>query len=134
MQNNNTYNVVIIDDSEIDLELLAHIVSEIPNVTVFKFQSGKEAVRFLSTNNTHVVDLVLCDYEMPKVNGLDVLMKFRAKNISVPFIFISAYVNIQLVNICKSEGATGFVVKPYITHKLQAKIEKAMNYKYRLQA
>lgn len=129
-----TYNIVIIDDSEIDLELLAHIVSDLPDVKVFKFHCAIKAVKFLASSPKGSIDLVLCDYEMPKLNGLDVLMRFRKKNITVPFIFISAYVSVELANLCKSEGASGFVVKPYVSHQLLAKVERAMNYQYRLQA
>jgi len=125
---------VIIDDSEIDLELLAHIVSDLPNVNVYKFQRSVDAIRFFSSHSKLSIDLVLCDYEMPKYNGLDLLIKFRNRNISAPFIFISAYVSSELANLCKSEGATGFIVKPYITHQLLAKIEKAMNYQHLMQA
>jgi two-component system NtrC family response regulator len=121
---------VIIDDSEIDLELLAHVVSDIPNVNVYKFQQGRHAVEFLSKNDDINIDLVLCDYEMPKLNGLDILIRFRNKNMSTPFIFISAYVNVELANLCRSEGATGFIVKPYVTHEILTRIEKAMNYQY----
>jgi CheY-like chemotaxis protein len=124
---------VIIDDSEIDLELLAHVVSDLSDINVYKFQHGLDAVDFLSSNSKINIDLVLCDYEMPKCNGLDVLIKFRKKNISAPFIFISAFVSVELANLCKSEGATGFIVKPYVTHQLLTKIEKVLNYQHRLQ-
>jgi two-component system NtrC family response regulator len=125
---------VVIDDNEIDLELLAHVVSDLPNVNVHKFQNSTDAIRFFSNSNKLKIDLVLCDYEMPKYNGLDLLVKFRNRTISTPFIFISAYVSIELANLCKSEGATGFIVKPYITHQLLNKIEKAMNYQHLMQA
>jgi two-component system chemotaxis response regulator CheY len=116
------------------LELLAHVVSDLPNVKIYKFQQGAHAVEFLSKNSKLNIDLVLCDYEMPKLNGLDILIKFRNTNMSAPFIFISAYVNMELANLCKSEGATGFIVKPYITNQLLTKIEKVMNYQHGLQA
>jgi CheY-like chemotaxis protein len=133
LTNIKTYNVVIIDDSEIDLELLAHVVLDLPNINVLKFRNSPDAVDFLSKKREVNIDLVLCDYEMPKFNGLDILIKFRKKNISAPFIFISAYISGDLANMCKSEGATGFIVKPYVTHELLTKIEKAMNYQYSLQ-
>lgn len=120
--------MVVIDDSEIDLELLAHIISDLPNVQVHKFQQASNAIAFLRSDKDFSIDLVLCDYEMPKFNGLDILIKFRKKNISVPFLFISAYVSDELANLCKSEGATGFIVKPYITHQLLSVVEEALNY------
>lgn len=128
MQHTKNYNVVVIDDSEIDLELLAHIISDLPNVQVHKFQQASNAIAFLRSDKDFSIDLVLCDYEMPKFNGLDILIKFRKKNISVPFLFISAYVSDELANLCKSEGATGFIVKPYITHQLLSVVEEALNY------
>ena len=122
-----TYNVIVIDDSEIDLELLALIISDLPQVNVLKFRNSSEALKLLSKKNPITIDLVLCDYEMPKFNGLDLLIKFR-NNSFTPFIFISAYISTKLVNLCKSEGATGFIVKPFVTRDLLAKIKKAMNY------
>lgn len=122
------FTVLIIDDCEVDLELLAHIVSDLPNVNVLKFKNSWDVINLLSNKIIDDVDLVLCDYQMPRFNGLDILIKFRSINKSTPFIFISAYMDTKLVNTCKSEGATGFIVKPYITHQLLAKIEKVMNY------
>ncbi|WP_293745965.1 response regulator [uncultured Paraglaciecola sp.] len=126
--------MVIIDDNEIDLELLAHVVSDLTEVNVNKFQHASEALDFLINKNKTRIDLVLCDYEMPKYNGLDILIKFRKKNISVPFMFISAFNNDELTNLCKSEGATDLIVKPFVTHQLLTKIEKALNYQDVLQA
>lgn len=122
------FTVLIIDDCEVDLELLAHIVSDLPNVNVLKFKNSWDVINLLSNKIIDDVDLVLCDYQMPRFNGLDILIKFRSINKSTPFIFISAYMDTKLVNTCKSEGATGFIVKPYITHQLLTKIEKVMNY------
>jgi two-component system chemotaxis response regulator CheY len=128
------YNVVIIDDSEIDLELLELIILDLPNVNVLKFRNSPDAMDFLSSNLEVNINLVLCDYLMPTYNGLDILIKFRKKNISAPFIFISTYNSVELTKLCKSEGATGFIVKPYVTHLLLTKIIKAMNYQHCLQA
>ena len=134
LQQTQNYNVVIIDDSEIDLELLAHIVSDLADVTIHKFQKASAALEFLTKKNKVSLDLVLCDYEMPTINGLDILVKFRKKNISIPFMFISACNSIELTNLCKSEGATDFIVKPFVTHNLLTKIEKALNYQSGLNA
>ncbi len=134
MPNTQNFNVVIIDDSEIDLELLAHIVSDLADVNVHKFQQASDALKFLNGKNKVSLDLVLCDYEMPNFNGLDILVKFRKKNISVPFMFISACKSDELTNLCLSEGATDFIVKPFVTHQLLTKIEKTLNYQGGLQA
>jgi CheY-like chemotaxis protein len=112
------HTVVIIDDSNVDLELLAQVVGELPGVTVVKFQSGLEAQQFLSVKQRPEVGLILCDYSMPEVNGLDLLQLIRESSMDTPFIFVSAHASLALAKSCKEFGANHFIIKPFISQHL----------------
>ena len=121
-----THSIIIIDDNEIDLELLANIVSDIPDTLIKKFQSSTEALQFLSLTQNQAIDLVLCDFEMPQLNGLDTLIAFRKMNKHTPFMFITAHATIERARDCKKQGAVGFIVKPYTSYDLLSKVEKLL--------
>ncbi|MFT6284964.1 MAG: hypothetical protein ACJAXM_001440 [Arenicella sp.] len=56
----------MIDDDDIDLELLALIVSDLPNIDVLKRENNSDAVDFLSSKSKVSIDWMLCDYEIPR--------------------------------------------------------------------
>lgn len=98
---------VSIDDSEQNLMLLEAYADQI-ELQVKNFTDSEEGLDFLLNNN---VDIVFLDFMMPKLNGLELLEKFRKVNTSTPIIMITAAgENIKLDAL--KAGATDFLNKP----------------------
>ncbi|MGL1935970.1 MAG: sigma-54 dependent transcriptional regulator [Fibrobacterales bacterium] len=58
-------------------------------------------------------DCVLCDYNMPQLNGLDTLKKIKELESSAIVIMITAFGNIELAVECLKAGAFDFITKPF---------------------
>ncbi|MBF0542914.1 MAG: response regulator [Candidatus Riflebacteria bacterium] len=114
--------VVIVDDSNVFLNVLSEVVSRNPLCEIAgKFGSGEEALDFLSKNT---VDLLMLDLELPGIGGLEVLEKIieinesQLRNPQIETLIISllslpgAEVTIKALEI----GAFDFIAKPEGTY------------------
>ncbi len=67
----NPLKTVIIDDDPLSTEVVTSLIDDVENIElVGSFNDPVEAVKFLST---HLVDVLILDVEMPKINGLEII-------------------------------------------------------------
>lgn len=66
--------------------------------------------------------LILSDWNMPNMTGLDLLQRVRAVTPAMPFLMLTGHSHIELVKAARDEGASGFIVKPFSLDQLKAKI------------
>jgi two-component system chemotaxis response regulator CheY len=57
--------------------------------------------------------LVLCDINMPRMSGLDMLQAARASGVTVPFVMLTTEGQPELIARAKGLGAKGWIVKPF---------------------
>lgn len=63
-------NLLIVDDSEFDLESISFILKEIPNIEIYAYQSARKALNAISEYPKKYA-LVLTDFNMPELNGIE---------------------------------------------------------------
>ena len=103
--------VLIVDDSFLMRRLLKDILEEDPDIEVVgTAKNGKEAIKLLKNLEPDVITL---DYEMPDMNGIEVLEKIL-KYKPTPCIMVSAYTKegARITLEALSRGAFDFVPKP----------------------
>jgi two-component system chemotaxis response regulator CheY len=104
--------VLVVDDSRIMRNIVKNYFSEqnIP-CQYLEAENGSEALEHLTMNH---VDLVLLDWNMPKLSGLDFLKKVRAMNkyIKLPIIMVTSEAARYNVNEALKMGATDYIIKP----------------------
>ena len=78
----------------------------------------------MHTLSTQRVDLILCDYRMPGMDGLTLFMEVHANPRwqDIPFIFLSAYAELNDRVSALRQGAADFMTKPAHTEELVARI------------
>ena len=104
--------LLTIEDDLLLRETLTEIL-EVYGHTVIQAGDGEEGVEMFSKT---APDLVLCDVNMPKMDGFAVLEKIKTlvgSSEFPPFIFLSAKTDKQHINHGLSLGAIDFVSKPY---------------------
>jgi two-component system chemotaxis response regulator CheY len=87
-------------------------------------ENGQEALKILETT-TPTVELVLCDWSMPEMTGIDLIKKIRAseKFCKIPFIMITSERSPLKVQEAITAGISNYIVKPFD----QTGIEKKIN-------
>lgn len=110
----NSLKIAHIDDSVMIQKFLAKALDSAGFSSLKQFNNGEDAVKFLSSNKD--VDLIICDIEMPRMDGLSFCKNIR-KNPDfekVPIIFFSSLITEQMAVKCKNVGGTASFSKPQV--------------------
>ncbi len=114
--------VLIVDDFSIMRGIIRRmLLKEFGTNNIFEAEDGITAWQILSSEK---IDLVLCDWNMPNMTGLDLLEKVRAhKDFSkVPFIMITAEGKKENVIEATKKGVSGYIIKPFTAKDLRKKL------------
>jgi len=77
--------------------------------------NGEEGYQYFLDNE---IDIIITDYDMPTLNGLEMMQKIRAKNKDIPIILVSAIEKIEVLVKAIELGVKNFVKKPIIKFEL----------------
>lgn len=91
---------------------------------VLHLANGKEAVEQFSS---FAPDIVLLDYAMPEMDGIEACRKIRSKNKHTPIIFASAHSHGDTITEAYRAGATDYIKKPFGLRELLLHIETIVN-------
>lgn len=125
-------NVFYADDDEEDREIFCSAVEEInPTIHVILSKDGQEALNILKTQ-TESPDFIFLDINMPRMNGIECLIKLKADNRlkSVPVIMYSTTADSREINKMKMLGAAGFIQKSSSFEELKRTIHKVLKREY----
>ncbi len=90
--------------------------------TVETAADGAEALEKLGAADW---DLLLLDYKLPDINGLDILEEIRKRRIDVMTVMITAYASLEVAVTATKNGAFDFLAKPFTPEELKSVVEKA---------
>jgi two-component system response regulator RpfG len=113
--------ILIIDDQLTSRQILQQLVSTIEeNISVEAFANPLEALKWNSVNPT---DLVLVDYKMPEMNGIEFIKRFRSfpSSSHVPVIMVTSIEDRAVRYEALEAGATDFLMKPVDHHECRAR-------------
>ncbi len=82
---------------------------------------AKEAVQH------HPVDLIIADYKMPNIDGLELLNALKEEGRDIPFIIITAYGSIDSTMEAIRLGAVEYLTKPLDSMEIVLSVQKALN-------
>ncbi len=114
------YQVLIVDDTEINLILFEALIKKMGQCTSRTFS---DAVRGLEWAQTHDIDLVIVDYMMPELDGLEFIKRLRETpgREVIPILMITANDQKQVRYQALDVGATDFLTKPVDKIEFQAR-------------
>ncbi len=119
--------VLVVDDSPTIRKMVGFSLKKMFNVeTVFEAGDGLEALDVLGKEGA--VDFVVCDINMPNMNGLEFLKKVKSLDEfkGIPIIMLTTEGREEDRQRALKMGADGYVVKPFKPEKLKKEIEKVL--------
>ncbi len=114
--------VLVVDDEAMARTMTSKLLEKAGFLT-HTVESGEECLKFVAMQRP---DAILLDMLMPKMNGLEVLEKLRANAAtrSIPVLLVTAKGQAESVKQAVALGADDFIVKPFHSLDLIARVKK----------
>lgn len=116
--------VIIADDSQVMRTIIEKAVSPL-GYEAMHAGNGQEVLSLLE-EGADEIDLVLLDWNMPVLNGLEALTQIRKSNLfgDIPVFMVSTESEDNKIQQALDAGASGYVSKPFTSETLAAAISK----------
>lgn len=113
--------VLVADDDQAIRRLTSRLLGDVGVEEIVEAEDGREALERLSHSR---FDLVVLDWRMPSVDGLELVRKVRADGSKVPIVLVTAEARKERVVEALRAGATDYLVKPFDNDVLRKKLAK----------
>lgn len=117
--------VLVVDDYLLTREMVVAILKQVGFSNIATAEDGRQALMMLRETN---FSLVICDWNMPRMTGIELLREVRQERnyTKVPFLLLTAEAYKENVMEALDAGVTDYITKPFTTQTLLAKLETAM--------
>ena len=117
--------ILIVDDFATMRRILKNILKQLGFKNLVEADDGTTAWEVLESQE---VDLIISDWNMPKMTGLELLKKVRASTQykKAPFLMVTAEAQKQNVIEAVQAGVSNYVVKPFTAEAISDKLSKIL--------
>ncbi|MDY6775386.1 MAG: response regulator [Halobacteria archaeon] len=108
MSQTSRIRTLVVDDSSFFANMLSEELEEKYGMETFCVTSGSDALGMLSETD---IDCVVSDYDMPGMDGLELLQRLRERGIEIPFLLLMGRGDEEVASEAFSGGATDYLLK-----------------------
>jgi two-component system NtrC family response regulator len=119
------YNILVIDDEAAQRDILTGYLKK-KGYKIFSAPSGKEGINVAEDNP---VDIILSDFKMPDLSGLEVLKQVKKINPEISFVIVTAFGTVENAVKAMRLGAFDYISKPVDLDELDLMIDKIIEHK-----
>lgn len=126
MTGNTNIRILVVDDSSAIRRIIISALKELGFRNVLEAGDGAQALEVLQGDT---IQLILSDYKMPRMSGMELLEKVRAseEHRNTPFIMVTAEAQKEAVVEAVQKGVNGYIVKPFKADALGRKILQVLD-------
>lgn len=118
--------VLLVDDSGTMRAIQRRCLLKLGVEDISEAEDGMQALALFESN---LFDVVLTDWNMPRMDGLELLQELRKRNREIPIIMITTEAERSRVVQAIQYGVSDYLVKPFTPDGLREKIEKWVHVK-----
>lgn len=119
-----SYRVLIADDSGPMRMIVERNLKSVGIHEIVQAADGMEAFKLFSSS---VFNLVVTDYNMPRMTGMELTKEIRASGSVVPILMMTTEAERSTIVEAIQAGVSGYLIKPFDTELLRKKLEKLMS-------
>ncbi|MDP2862166.1 MAG: response regulator, partial [Desulfobacterales bacterium] len=103
--------VLVVDDFATMRRIIKNILKQIGFTNIIEAEDGKSALKMLQNDK---FDLIMCDWNMPEMPGIELLGKVRADEQlkGIPFVMVTAEAQKENIIEAVKAGVNSYIVKP----------------------
>lgn len=115
--------ILVVEDDQNTMLLIKRMLLDLGVVHVYTCRDGVEALKLLgSFDGQDLINLVLCDWKMPNMSGIEVLKQIRTCDPDLPFLMVTGQSDVDSVVEAKAYAVTAYIKKPFSMEELRKKL------------
>lgn len=118
----NDLTVLLVEDSKDVKRTIRSMLTEMGITQIFEASDGQQAMQYFDID-ADGLDLIICDWNMPNMTGIEFLRQMRLAKPDLPFLMITARGDKDSVVAAKSANVTAYIRKPFSFNDLKTKIK-----------
>jgi len=113
--------VLIVDDFATMRKIVRNVLKQIGFTNMTEADNGKNALKILKKEN---IDLILCDWNMPEMPGIDLLKAIKSDDDlkNIPFVMVTAEAQKDNIIEAVKAGVNSYIVKPFSAETVNEKL------------
>lgn len=119
------YSILIIDDEQSQREILSGFLSK-KGYKVYTAESGVQGLKIIKEN---IIDIILSDFKMSEMTGLEILEEVSIINPEINFVIITAYGTVENAVKAMRLGASDYISKPVNLDELELLLDRIIEHK-----
>lgn len=120
-----TINILVVDDMESIRSVINSCLKELGAERVLLSSNGESAWKVLKHTR---IDLIICDWDMPELSGLELLVRVRKSepHKHIPFLMLTATTEKEKVVSAIAAGINDYLAKPFQPKELEYRVIKLL--------
>lgn len=118
-------SICVIEDDPDVRNTVKHMLTQLNVGQIHTTADGREALKLIDAA-PDMVDVVICDWNMPHMTGVEVLRQIRSAGSDVPFVMITGRMDKISVMEAKESGVSAYIAKPFTATLLEAKLRAVL--------
>lgn len=116
---NKEMNILVVDDYQTMVRIIKNLLKQIGFMNIDEASDGKQALEKISQK---AYGLIISDWNMEPMTGLELLKTLRGSGNKVPFIMVTAESKTENVMAAREAGVNNYIVKPFNADTLKTKL------------
>lgn len=122
-----TNGLVLVVDDEPDVRKVVRMTLEKAGYDVIEAEDGEKAIQEVQKGeNPLMLDVIISDIRMPKINGVEAINYFQQQYPRVPLIVLTGFPDMEMATEFLKQGIVDYLVKPVEKEKLIKSVATAM--------
>lgn len=118
--------ILIVDDSKAMRMIVKRTLRQ-AGYEEHMIEEASNGVEALANIEQSLPDLVLADWNMPEMNGIDLLVALKQKGVAVKFGFVTSECTPEMKQRAESEGALFLITKPFTAEAFQKNLAPVLS-------
>ncbi len=114
-------HALVVEDNPQTTRLIRMMLQDMNVANIITAKDGIEAQEILDLGDDHI-DVILCDWRMPRMTGLELLKQVRNTRPKMPFMMVTANADVESIRTAAASGVSSYIAKPFSPAQLKSKL------------